>query len=136
VDDLTVPAIVRTGLLLLGLVLLVFAVVGFVVPSWVINIWPWKLSPLTARVMSGWFSLLGVGGVVISRETRWSGWRVGLQSIALWHVLVVIAAFLRRDDFYGGLGNWYLGSVIAVLLGMVILYLAMEIKRVRRRRAD
>ena len=79
--------------------------------------------------MSGWFSLLGVGGIVISRDPRWSAWTVGLQSIGLWHVLVVVAAFVRTADFPNGLVNWYLASVIAVLIGMVVLYLVMEGKR-------
>lgn len=128
-SDVVVPKIARWSLLLLGVILLAFALGGFVRPSWLIDIWPWTLSPLTARVMSGWFALLGVGGIVISSDTRWSAWQVGLQSIGLWHLLVVVAAFLRRDDFSGGLGNWYLVSVLVVLAGMASLYFIMEGKR-------
>ncbi len=132
-EDVSVPAVARTGLLVLGLVLLISAFVGFVSPSWLVSIWPWELSPLTARVMSGWFALLGVGGVTISREARWSSWRVGLQSIGLWHVLVVVAAFIRQADFPGGLGNWYLASVIMVLVGMLSLFVVMEGRQRRNR---
>lgn len=128
-SDIAVPSVARWSLLLLGIILLGFALGGFARPAWLIEIWPWTLSPLTARVMSGWLALLGVGGIVISTDTRWSAWKVGLQSIGLWHVLVVVAAFFRRTDFPNGLGNWYLVSVFVVLVGMLLLYLGMEGKR-------
>jgi hypothetical protein len=128
-DDLTVPLVARWGLRLLGILLLLFAVMGFVVPDWFIQFWPWKLSPLTARVLGGWFSLLGVGGVVISLDSRWSAWRVGLQSIGLWHFLVVVGAILNRSEFVGGLVNWYVISVAAVLIGMAWLFIYMEGRR-------
>ena len=130
--DQVAPSLARWSLRLLGIVLLVFAIAGFIFPEWLISIWPWMLTPLTARIMSGWFALLGVGGIVIGNETRWSGWRVGLQSIGLWHLLVVIAAVIHQTDFPGGLLNWYLVSVLLVLVGMVTLYLAMEIAQLGR----
>lgn len=128
-DDLVVPTIARWSLGALGVVLLGFALVGYIRPTWLIDLWQWLLSPLTARIMSGWLALMGVGGVVISSDARWSAWKVGLQSIGLWHLLVVLAAFFRRGDFYRGLANWYLVSVLVVLLGMVVLYGMMESKR-------
>lgn len=124
-EDQTAPALARWSLRLLGVVLLVFAVTGFISPDWLISIWPWTLTPLTARIMSGWFALLGVGGLVIGSEIRWSGWRVGLQSIGLWHLLVLIAAVIHQADFPAGLLNWYLVSVFLVLVGMVILWMKM-----------
>jgi len=128
-DDVEVPSLARWSLGTLGVFLLGFALVGFVSPAWMVSIWTWKLTPLTARVLGGWFALLGVGGLVISRDRRWSAWRVGLQSIGLWHLLVVIAALLNPADFTAGLVNWYLISVILVLVGMLVLFLQMEGKR-------
>lgn len=128
-NDLVVPAMARWSLGALGVILLGFAVGGFVRPAWLIDLWQWTLSPLTARIMSGWLALMGVGGIVISTDARWSAWKVGLQSIGLWHLLVIVAAFIRRDDFANGLVNWYLVSVFVVLAGMVLLYVMMEGKR-------
>jgi hypothetical protein len=127
--DVMVPAAPRWGLRLLGLLLLLFAVAGFVVPSFLAQVWPWALTPLTSRVLAGWFALLGVGGLVIGGERRWSAWRVGLECIGLWHVLVVIAAILNPADFGGGVVNWYTVSVVVVLVGMSSLYAAMEYRR-------
>lgn len=124
--DAVVPGAARWALGILGAFLLLFAVGGFLLPEMVIAIWPWDLSLLTARILSGWFALLGVGGLVIGREARWSAWRVGLQSIAIWHVLVLAGAVLSRQDFHGGnLLNWYVIGVVLVLAGMGALYARM-----------
>ncbi|MEJ2753462.1 MAG: hypothetical protein P8169_12430, partial [Chloroflexota bacterium] len=66
---------------------------------------------------------------VIARDTRWSARRVGLESICILHVLVLLAALLNPADFPGGLFNWYLIAVTAVVAGMVILYVMMESRR-------
>jgi hypothetical protein len=102
-----------------------FAAVGFLRPDLLAAIWVWRLTPLTARVLSGWFALLAAGGIVIGRESRWSAWRVGLTSIGLWHVLVLVGAVVHRGDFTGGLINWYTASVALVLLGMAALAIRM-----------
>lgn len=129
VEDAAVPGLARWALLVLGVFLLLFAVVTIISPSFAMQIWPWTLSELTARVLGGWSALLAVGGILISREDRWSAWRIGLESIALWHVLVLIAAVLNRPDFKdGNLVNWYLISVVLVLIGMLILYISMQSK--------
>lgn len=128
-DDVVVPAIARWSLRLLGIVLLLTALVGMVNPAWLVSFWVWPLTPLTARILGGWFALLGMGGIVIANDSRWSSWKVGLQSIGLWHLLVVIGAILHPADFPGGLLNWYLVSVVIVLIGMVGLYLPMERRR-------
>jgi len=128
-DDLVVPALARWSLGLLGAFLLGFALLGFASPAWLISAWPWTLTPLTARVLGGWLALLGVGGLVISRDRRWSAWRVGLQSIVLWQLLVVVAALLSPADFKASLVNWYLISVLVVLVGMVVLFVQMEFRR-------
>lgn len=132
-DDVVVPAAARWSLAALGVVLLAFAVLAYVAPSQVIALWPWQLTPLTARILGGWFALLGVGGLVIGRESRWSAWRVGLQAIGIWHVLVVVASLLSPQDFPGGLLNWYLISVVVVLLSMAGLYVLMERQRRKAR---
>lgn len=129
VDDATVPAIARWIMLGLGITLFLFAIATIISPTTAIQIWPWTLSELTARVLGCWSALLGVGGVIISRERRWSAWRVGLESIAIWHFLVLIAAVLNRLDFKdANLANWYLISVVLVLTGMGVLYTLMRIR--------
>ncbi len=128
--DISVPRPVRWIMGIFGAVLLVMAIYGFISPAWLAGIWPWKLAPLAARAISGWVALLGVGGLVIGRERRWSSWRYGLESIATWHILVLVAAVLNVSDFSGGsLANWYVVSVILVVVAMILLYAWMELGR-------
>jgi hypothetical protein len=56
----------------LGLVLLVFSVVGFIFPA----------------------LLIEVGGWVVARDHRWSGWRIGLERIAIVAVRLVAQTVL------------------------------------------
>lgn len=128
--DLIVPRLGRWIMSGLGIVLLVFALVGFLFPAALIRIWPWALAPLSARAMAGWLSLLGVGGLVIGRELRWSSWRIGMESILIWHILVLIAAALNPGDFKGGnLLNWYIVSVLLGVVCLILFYFWMEVRR-------
>jgi len=124
--DAVVPAVARWGMTLIGAVIGVFALIGLVFPSTLIGMWVWPLTPLTARILSGWFALLAVGGLTIGRETRWSAWKIGLLTIGSWHTLILVAALLNPGDFTGGVVNWYTVSVMLVLGGMVGLFLYMQ----------
>jgi hypothetical protein len=128
-NDVVISSTVRRIPKLFSALLLIFIVVGIVNPNLIIQIWPWKLSPLTELVICGWISLLGVGAFVMSNETRWSGWKVPLESIAVWHVLVLIGAVMNISDFTNGLVNWYMVLVLAMLAVILALYLSMESQR-------
>lgn len=122
-DDKRVPQLSRLIMMLIGLALVLFAVVGFLFPDWLISVWAWPLAARSARLLSGWHALLGLGGIIMGREERWSSWRVPIESIGLWHILVLVAAFLRPGDFHSGTAvNWYTASVIIVVAGMAGLY--------------
>ncbi len=127
--DPTVPRAARLAMRLLGGLLLVAGAIALVWPATISAIWPWTLTPLTARVLGGWFGLQGVGGLAIASDSRWSAWRVGLESIGLWQILILVGAVIYRADFAGGLLNWYLLSVLVVVLGMIALYARMESRR-------
>jgi hypothetical protein len=128
--DAQVPANVRLAVRILGLGLSLMALVGFIYPQFLMSIWVWKLTPLTARLLAGWGALLGVGNLFIARETRWSAWQTGVESIGIWHILFLIGAYFHREDFTGGSYlNWYVLSAIAISLVMLALYISMEAKR-------
>ncbi|WP_137703086.1 hypothetical protein [Marimonas lutisalis] len=130
--DVEVARAFRIAVRLFGLAMAAIVIVGFTRPDALMAFWPWRLSELTARLLSGWGALLAVANIYISFETRWSAWRVGVESIALWHALFLVSAFMHPEDFNGGrLANWYVLSVIAVLVLMAIAYVAMETRRRR-----
>jgi len=128
-DDVVVPTIVRTGLAVIAAGILLFSTFTLITPTLTIQYWPWALTPLTARVLAGWFSLLGLGGLLITRETRWSGWRVPIESIFLWDALVLLAAIRYWEDLANGTRTLFLAMVVlstAVLLGLLVF---MEMMR-------
>jgi hypothetical protein len=121
--DILVPVLARRAFFWFGVAAMLWAIIMFVFPEVVIPHWPWKLTPLTARIMAGWFSLLGVGGLYTSRDTRWSAWKIPLQSITLWAALVVLASFLNPNDFSAGVWNSFtIGTLLSVLMLLVFQF--------------
>lgn len=81
---MSVPRLIGWAAELVGVFTLVFWIANYIYPSMLISIWPWKLTPLTARVMCGWGLLISVGALVLYKDKRWSIWRYNIQSIVLW----------------------------------------------------
>jgi peptidoglycan/LPS O-acetylase OafA/YrhL len=128
-NDKEVPRFAKWAFQVFGFAAVTWAVVMFVFPQFAIDIWPWKLSPLTARVLGGWFSLLGIGGLSTSRDSRWSAWRIPLQSITLWATLVVIGALMNPSDFVSGIWNSFtIGTLLSILM-LVTFQVWMEVQR-------
>lgn len=130
-DDLIVPASARWAFRAFGIIGIGMGILMLILPQSVIAIWPWALSPLTTRILGGWFGLLGVGGFYISQDSRWSVWQVPLQSITLWGVLILISAFMNPQDFTRGVWNPFtFGTLVIILLlvafqiGMIMLHKA------------
>lgn len=124
--DVTVPLVARLALQAAGVSFALFAVIGLVAPERLMALWVWQLSPLTARVLAGWFALLAVGGLTIGRERRWSAWRVGLLSIGIWHGLMLVGTVVYSADFTTGWANWYTALLAVAVAGMVALFIVME----------
>lgn len=102
------------------------ALAGFLMPNLLIGVWPWTLTPLTARVICGWFSLVAVGAFLLSFDSRWTAWRVTFVSIAVWTALLLFGGTLHPGDFNAGVVNWLTVGLSAQLIGMVIVYIMME----------
>ncbi|MEF8842275.1 MAG: hypothetical protein V5A62_11715 [Haloarculaceae archaeon] len=127
-DDVRLPRVVRALGGGLGLLLTVGAVALFVVPGAMIGSWPWAVSPLTTRILAGWFALFGVVNAVVVIDPRWSATLLLVQSQLLGFVLVLIGVVRSWDDFdpsspltWGVVGGMtlYLGAVL-------VLYLVVE----------
>ena len=124
---IVVPMPVRGLMGLVGAALVACALWMFLIPQDAVALWAWKLTPLTARVMAGWFSLSGVGGLVLAFEPRWSAWRVLLQSMMVWLALLSIGVWRAWAEF--DLSKSAFLAVVAVplsLIGLVVLYRQME----------
>ena len=128
-DDLTVPALAKWAFLASGILGVAMALFMFISPQTVISFWPWTLTPLTARILGGWFGLLGVGGLYACQDSRWSAWRMPLQSITFWGILILIGAFLNPQDFANGLLNPFTTGTAVVVVALLALQIGMETQR-------
>ncbi len=126
--DAVVPLIARVGMALVGVFMLGSCLLCFFAPDLAIAFWPWQLTPLTARVMGGWFALMGVGGFVMAREPRWSAWRYEIESIIfVWHTLVLLGAFVHTADFKPDSAWFFVAEAVAILT-LLLFYVIMQLK--------
>ncbi|MBK9781767.1 MAG: hypothetical protein IPP55_17235 [Anaerolineales bacterium] len=128
-SDVTVPDSARRVTRLIGTLVLILVTSGFLFPSLIIPIWPWELTPLTARVLCGWLSVIGTGAVMISLDPRWTGWRAILEGIFIAYCLIFLAAFMNPADFKTGIFNWYTMLMAAMLIEIFVFYGIMESRR-------
>lgn len=131
-NDVPVPFLAKSAFLASGGIGIALALFMFANPQAMIPLWPWTLTPLTARVLAGWFALLGVGGIYASQDPRWSAWRVPLQSITLWGILILIGAFINPKDFTNGLWNPFVIGTIIVVVILIAFQVGMEVQRARK----
>jgi hypothetical protein len=112
----------------LGVTLTVGAVVLFVRPDVMIGAWPWAVSPLTARILAGWFALFGVVDGVVVLDPRWSAARILVQSQLLGFALVLVGVVRYWENFApSNRLTWLVvGGMALYFCAIVGLYVAME----------
>lgn len=122
------PEIVRRVSGLSGVAITLTAIVLFAVPAVMIEVWPWDVSPLTVRILLGWFALLGTVNLVVALEPRWSAWRILVHAQLLGLSLVLVGAVRSWSDFDAANPlTWVvLGGMAGYLLGVLALYVSME----------
>ena len=130
-DELRLPRVVRALGSGLGLLVAVTAALLFVAPGTMIEAWPWAVSPLTARILAGWFGLFGVVNGVVALDPRWSAARLAVQSQLLGFGLVLAGVARSWDDFdpSNPLTPAVVGGMVLYLGSVLVLYLRMEARR-------
>lgn len=126
--DVSLPRAVRLLGGALGALVTVSAVGLFLVPGLMIEVWPWAVSPLTTRILAGWFGLFGVANVAAALEPRWSGIRLSVQSQLLGFALVLVGVARAWGDFDAANPLTY-GVVVGMVLylcAIAVLYVGME----------
>jgi hypothetical protein len=98
-----------------------------------IGAWPWSVSPLTARILAGWFALFGVVNGAVVVNPRWTGARILVQSQILGFAMVLVGAVRVWDNFDPSNGlTWGVVGGMALYLGAIlVLYLGMERRRTK-----
>ncbi len=130
-SDVIVPVTLRWVTGIAGAVMLVIALFMFAFPDAAISVWPWKLTPLTTRVIAGWFALPAVVGLCFASDARWSAWRITLQSQIIGVLLILVGVVRAWSDFDTGRATtWvFLAGMLALLAYLVGVYVAMEGRR-------
>ena len=87
----------------------------FLLPQQVAPLWPWSLTPLTARVIGGWY-LGGVAlkGMLARQRTLATAW-IGLLATAITVALLLIGAWWYRANLDG--------PVLAIALYLLMLFI-------------
>lgn len=126
-DPIVSPAI-SLAARLFAIVALGAAAVFFISPDTAIDVWPWALTPLTARVLASFTAQVGVGALLLSLDSRWSSWRLLMQTFFVATVLLLIGAIRASDDFIDDrVTTWlYVGGLIAADIVIVFFYTWME----------
>lgn len=135
-DDPQMPGGLRLFLAIGGAAQLVLGLALFLVPEVFIGIWPWLLTPLTARVIGGWYATAGLTGLVTSRDPRWSTSRILFQGSIAWLALLLLAVGRARSDLdpANPLTWAYIGSLVIFLAVTVGFYATLERERWRKSR--
>lgn len=121
-----IPSIVRqisgaSGLLITGTSVLLFFMPGVLIAAW-----PWEVSPLTARILLGWFVLFGIANLAVAFDSRWSAVRIVVQTQLIGFGLVLLGAVRAWSDFdpgnpltWGFIGGF---TIYLVVIGSLYYY--------------
>lgn len=123
-----IPPLARGMMGIIGVITLGNAFLMLLWPASYIPIWPWLLTPLTARVVGGWFALPGVVALGVAVDARWSAARVTLQSQMLGIGLILTAVVRAWPEFdTAKVATWvFVGGLTALLAVVAGLYGYME----------
>lgn len=130
-DDVIVTDFARWAARIAGISMLLIALFLLVLPDTAVSIWPWKLTQLTAQVVGGWFAIPAVVGILLSLDSRWSAWRILLESQVIALVLMLIAVARAWGDFnQSNILTWlFVGGISLLLISVLALYVSMELRR-------
>jgi hypothetical protein len=134
-DELVFIWPARIALLLAGLLLLAFGVFMFVYPPGAAAVWPWLLTPLMARVLSGWVMFLGLAACLIFFEPRYSAYRSALPGFIIWALALLVGSLLHLDNFNfqrPAAWLWFL-AVLGLIASTALTFAVFEYMIYRRR---
>lgn len=115
--DVEIPRRLRTLVAMGGSLQLGVAALMFLVPEQAADAWPWALTPLTARTISAFVAFPAVSWLCFAWESRWSSFRIPLQTATLGLVIVGLGALRATDDFDGPAASRVL--FVVALLGSI-----------------
>lgn len=134
--DLLISPVARRAIGALGLLAVAAGAFLFAAPARAIDTWPWALTPLTSRVLGAIF-MLGLAGIGVLLDPRWSTTRLMLQVQCFMMTLILVAAVRARHEFDGGrpMGWLLLGGFVGALSAAGALSVTMDRRAAAGQRA-
>jgi len=119
---------VRLVARVMAIAALATAAVVLASPQVAIDAWGWDLTPLTARVLACFTAQVGTGFLLLSRDERWSSWKVLVQTFLIAVGLLLVGALRARDAFDGDNPmTWgYIVALAGGALALLALYRSLE----------
>ncbi len=121
--DRHLPRAVTTAVLVGGAAAMVFAALLYAFPETFVDAWPWRLTPLSARVLAPMICLPGILAIGIAGDRRLSAQRRPLIAQAAALVAMLLALVVRREDLVGPPVSVALAWI--VLVGSLVATLAL-----------
>jgi hypothetical protein len=118
----TLPAFIAPLLLALAVVQLTLGLALFLVPALIAPFWPWSLTPLTARVIGGWYISGAALLWMLARQSGFAAIRIGLLATTIVVGLLLIGALVHWADFNGPALSIALYLLFELLLGASAAY--------------
>ena len=131
--SLEMPDVLRWGAAISGVAITLTAVVFFFVPHVMIEHWPWAVSPLTTRILLGWFVLFGVANLVVSLDRRWSAARILVHSQVIGFSLVLVGVLRAWGNF--DTANPYTWPIVLGMAGYLLVIVGLYVVMERRAHA-
>jgi hypothetical protein len=129
--EVRIPLAVRLGLAAIGGASLLAGLALFLAPQALLPLWPWKLTPLTARVVGSILTLPGMVNLWLLADARWSAFRRIVQAQLASLVLMVGALAQAARDL-----AWDRPAAplfVAGIAGSLVVYAAAYVWLERRR---
>jgi len=125
--DLLLPPVARAVMCATGGLAAFAGAFLFLLPHRAIAEWPWELTPLTSRVLGAVF-MLGIAGLGVLTDARWSASRLMLQVQVFMLALILLAAARAQADFDGGNPmTWVLlAGFVAAMASAAVLSVTMD----------
>lgn len=97
-------------------------------PSLAVDHGPWALTPATTRALAAYAAQVAFGSLLVSREERWSSWRLLLQTFLVATALLLVGVIREWGDLETGrIAAWiFLGGLAALAIAILVLYRTME----------
>ena len=111
------PAIFSPVMLILALIHGFIGFGLFILPEQTGSLWPWSLTPLTARVVGGWWMSAAALEIMLARQRTLHTAHVGLFVNVLITSLLTIGAFVHLADFNGPQVSIWLYLLLNLFLG-------------------